>query len=374
MAIKTFDNIDLADITVVSPPVDDLSTVGNVPPSFIRTGFIASFSNSLPNPGGNDAFSIQNVIITALIDLAAFPSIPDGSVITKVRIIASSSYSFSLAASNADGPYSACSVGTYPSPNYLTIGFGNDSFTLQNLHKAAIPSPPPYSAGYTSALNLSGNGVSTELVLPGGTTKEDFLNLYGVDYPASQNVLMTMTMPHDLRASSAAGGTVSAAASYNFDIADWRIEFEYDSTSYSWTLSVPDEPVSPGNLITVTSPDENGIDFTELLTVDVVLPSGTIISVPFGDWVIVGPNLFVFIMPDFGGEEPTVVTIVITSTQFSGSVTLGTLITIYFLSATGIYRLVMNKRSDTLYIEEDPGETIDVKIPNPFAKTGFIGG
>lgn len=60
-------------------------------------------------------------------------------------------------------------------------------------------------------------------------------------------------------------------------------------------------------------------------------------------------------------------------TQFSGWVGL-TSMTITLVNASGIYRLVKNKTNDTLYDNLNPPATVDVKIPNPFVKTGFIGG
>jgi hypothetical protein len=61
-------------------------------------------------------------------------------------------------------------------------------------------------------------------------------------------------------------------------------------------------------------------------------------------------------------------------TQFTGSVKLGNLI-ILLENASGIYRIVPNKTNDTLYINSNSvSETTDIKMPNPFAKGGYIGG
>lgn len=62
-----------------------------------------------------------------------------------------------------------------------------------------------------------------------------------------------------------------------------------------------------------------------------------------------------------------------TAVIFSGSVELGSY-TIYLASGSGIYRIVPNKRNDTLYERSTPGNTVDVAIPEPFGETGFIGG
>lgn len=63
-----------------------------------------------------------------------------------------------------------------------------------------------------------------------------------------------------------------------------------------------------------------------------------------------------------------------TGTQFTGSVLLGK-IKILSVAASGIYRIVPDKRNDTIYINAPTNDdTADVAIPYPHGKTGFIGG
>jgi hypothetical protein len=133
-------------------------------------------------------------------------------------------------------------------------------------------------------------------------------------------------------------------------------------------------PLEPGVLVTISSdPDaDDPLDFTQVTVVTLVLGDLTTINVPVGNWVTISANLFTFTIPSFGILTPTILTVQITSTQLDSPTNLGTLFTIYFLSATGIYELQLDKINDTLYIEEYPGTTIDVKIPNPFGRTGFI--
>lgn len=57
--------------------------------------------------------------------------------------------------------------------------------------------------------------------------------------------------------------------------------------------------------------------------------------------------------------------------QFSGSVMLG-IHQVLVADGSGIYQLVVGKRNDTIYDRDTPGATIDVKIPNPFIKSGFV--
>ena len=44
------------------------------------------------------------------------------------------------------------------------------------------------------------------------------------------------------------------------------------------------------------------------------------------------------------------------------------------VDASGIYTLIKDKSDDTLYQRDSSDETIDVKIPDPFVKTGYLGG
>lgn len=46
--------------------------------------------------------------------------------------------------------------------------------------------------------------------------------------------------------------------------------------------------------------------------------------------------------------------------------------TVVLLSAGGIYQIVPGKREDTLWVNF-PNDTVDVKIPDPFARTGYLG-
>lgn len=62
-----------------------------------------------------------------------------------------------------------------------------------------------------------------------------------------------------------------------------------------------------------------------------------------------------------------------TGTQFSGSVKLG-ILQILGATASGIYKIVPDKRSDTVYIDSPASdETIEMAIPYPHGKTFFVG-
>lgn len=167
---------------------------------------------------------------------------------------------------------------------------------------------------------------------------------------------------------------------------NWTVTVTYDEF-FLWLLIQPDPPqigINEGDTITMKSPDpatlesyETSIDFEDLTQIDILIPDYTVpgtfitINVPIGNWTLITSRRLQFTMPSWGGRLPTVVRVRIQGTQFSGTVE-RQLYTIYFVTASGIYQLVPGKTSDTLYIEAEPGETIDVKIPNPSIRTGYF--
>lgn len=136
----------------------------------------------------------------------------------------------------------------------------------------------------------------------------------------------------------------------------------------SWTFPLDPGPYSVGENVDITAAD-NLDDLSEIyLTFD-----GTEVIV--NTFVVQTATLLTFTLPiGLGNFTGTVnVSGKGNGVQFSGFVMLGTL-EILLANASGIYTLVKNKTNDTIYDRSTPGATIDVKIPNPFIKTGFIGG
>lgn len=157
------------------------------------------------------------------------------------------------------------------------------------------------------------------------------------------------------------------------NVCDFRIEGIYDIIAFTWALSSPPNPAEAGDTITVTGDD--GLDGIETLEIQ-YKQGDTIHTITVTDIVTQTPTSLVFILP--AGFAPTDGLLYIVGIgdgiEFSGSVVLGILHTILFVNASGIYSLVLGKTSDTLYDNDNPGSTIDVKIPDPTFKTGFIGG
>ena len=140
----------------------------------------------------------------------------------------------------------------------------------------------------------------------------------------------------------------------------------------------PSGDVVPGDEITISSDPlaVAPLDMTTLSTVtlqyvdpdDGLLISRTITP------TAVSTNLYTFLIPTdlLGIPSDFTFDIFATGTSFSGTVLLGTL-SISIPDASGIYRLVPGKTNDTLYDQKvTPVTTSDVKIPDPFFKTGFL--
>ncbi len=136
--------------------------------------------------------------------------------------------------------------------------------------------------------------------------------------------------------------------------------------TYNIPLNGTDIDLQKNRLITITSP--GGVSGLNLAHVTITLGTCPITI------ITQTATLLIFSIPDSCSGDG-LVSIIATGdgTQFSGSVPLGSL-TILLTNASGIYTLVPGKANDTLYSSERDGTTYNVKIPNPTAKTGFIGG
>lgn len=142
------------------------------------------------------------------------------------------------------------------------------------------------------------------------------------------------------------------------------IEGTYSIQSFTFKLNVP-QPVVAGDIVSLTSNGtDNPIDFTKVTSLTV---GG--IDVDSSLWTF---SEFFFSFPVPAYSTLGVLEIVITSTEFSGSMSLGKITTILFKGASGIYTLDSTATHDTLY-DIVNGGTVNVKIPDPFIKTFFAG-
>lgn len=149
----------------------------------------------------------------------------------------------------------------------------------------------------------------------------------------------------------------------------------YTIAMLSWTIDNPN-PVNPGDTLSVSSDGVNP-DLLDVTGVTITYTDAdgnpVEIDIPTTDFLVWTSVLFSFVLPE---ELNDVVEteITISGTIFSGSEPIGTIF-ILLEDGSGIYRIVTNKTNDTLYTNAPVNDdTVDVKIPNPFIKTGFIGG
>lgn len=158
-----------------------------------------------------------------------------------------------------------------------------------------------------------------------------------------------------------------------------QITGAYTLYNFQFEMSNKSQPINPSvSQVTITS-DPNDPNHLKLDQLDSTTPititdaNGDTIPAPF--IISQTETELVFLVNSFGGPQPQVINVWLTGngTQFTGSVPLGKLETIYFKNAPGIYTLVEGKKTDTLYDVENGG-TVEVQIPDPFAKLGYIGG
>lgn len=184
-------------------------------------------------------------------------------------------------------------------------------------------------------------------------TVNDIVNFTAIDLIS----LLTIELTAD------SNGGVTTSLAYAMDEID--VEGDYIIEQWSWTIG-PDT-VEAGTEVTVESIDTDILDLTEITEICFDFNGLVICS---SDFITQTPNLLVFTIPSGINYSGTVI---ITGTRFSGSVALGAL-TYLLEDSSGIYTLVKNKANDTLYDGSRSAETNDVKIPNPRARTGYLGG
>lgn len=152
---------------------------------------------------------------------------------------------------------------------------------------------------------------------------------------------------------------------------EFGISGTYDTYGFTYDITPADgSSVNINDVIVIKSvitggPGDLGLDLSQ---VSISMACGTVVP------IIQSPELFVFKIPvtcKNAGASAVIATG--NGVQFSGTITLGTL-TILNTNASGLYTLVKNKTSDTLYNNARDGSTRDTMVPTPFVKTGFIGG
>jgi hypothetical protein len=151
----------------------------------------------------------------------------------------------------------------------------------------------------------------------------------------------------------------------------------------SWTVDIGVTPtqVSPGTTVTITDEDDTGrlteiddcsffVEYRDLAGVlqTVTLPCDYAVRAAGGNSI----TLFLGTYIPYGGR-PIRLGATVTSVEYTGTVTLASLNPL-LVDGSGIYKIVKNKREDTYFDRTNPLAPVelDVKIPNPFIKTGYF--
>lgn len=155
-----------------------------------------------------------------------------------------------------------------------------------------------------------------------------------------------------------AGWRYDTAPSFFFPSMEaWQITGSYVIISASITPS----SVSSHTPVTLTGSSLDTITGITIVGSGGAIGSGIITSIT--------PTTVKFTMPSLGLATGAGMLVF----EFSGFAPFMLPITIILADPSGLYELIPGKTADTLYVDHSTG-TMDVAIPNPFIKTGFING
>lgn len=228
----------------------------------------------------------------------------------------------------------------WPFEVYLQKEFGNNSLSWENLSLGEISFP--YDFG----------------IFPMPTMLDVYSNAAGL------RVAYYVPTPSELEGSWGDG------------IFYWnlRVEGTYEIQSFEspWSIDDDEIPVRRGSPIVIRTETFGGATGIGAI---IFTFAGETCVVPATEFTYHGPDEIHFYLPFCLGsyEGPVAVSGLGDGTTFSGTVPLGTL-TVFFEDASGIYRIVPGKTTDTVYNPERDGTTEEVKIPNPFGASGFVDG
>jgi hypothetical protein len=267
--------------------------------------------------------------------------------------------------SSLDGVY----LGNVGGPNSGTLLFLGDFFLDGSLSPTPFASLP---AGFTpTSCQLSIQSTTNPFPGPDITINVHFG--FDVDRPWSGTLVYTKDynspVPSALDINTFIGfdevKTMNVTGPGFFDL---TVSGNYSLLAYSWDIPQSGSNVEVGDIISITSPGTNPLTDLDLTQLTISLACGTVVP------ITQTKTLFTFKVPgSCSGNGATAITATGNGVQFSGSVPLGS-ITILLTNASGIYTLTPGATHDTLYSSLRDGTTRNVKIPDPFAKTGYVGG
>ena len=328
MPIRSYTNINLSNISETGESVINGSLTGT---GFNRVG-----------SGSSVGLSEAIINITADIDFAGlFPTIPASATITKVEI-------------NIENSASATGTGaTYILGPILYRGF----FVAVLASSRISGSAPGSITAPTNFIDLT------------SMTRATLISLYG-----------TLTVAFAARST----GNGADLATCALTTSNFTLTVTYDLENYSWYIK-PTVRIVNGQKVTIIEDDVTDIivvlDGEEPPVVgEGELPYefyGTGEDYPDGPTYVwwESPDFWEFfifspISPNFGPIESWVNIGAANPCPTCGTFTVGAL-DVLAADASGVYVLTPNKGDDTIY-DRESSSTVDVQIPNPFIKTGFI--
>lgn len=391
-----------------------------------------SFAGSITGGSTHSFQETWKYFAEAVLDLEAFPSIPDGALITNVKFTLDASFNTSASASNScsggSGLSGAIAGGIITVIDMPDIDLDeNDSDSESGLITSASASKVSSVAAITQEFDFSSSPI----------TKLTFLSQFGqfrVELGPPEAVFGNTINCVAGQGDAPQSGSVSI--NFDYQINNFLMIVEYNDPSFNYTLNPPGGEVEPGQVITIENAPP-GLTYGILISPDDIIIPLKVETPKIPDGIGTDPNgdpffevplppteectgclaectecddCFDLCSEDLDGEEciacleacfnclelclenlddaescissshvpPEKPIVLIISSppngkHFTGTVPLGNF-TIIVARGSGLYRFVTEKRNDTLYSSSRDGSTYDVKIPDPGAKTGFIKG
>jgi len=361
MTTKIFEeaNLENYNVTNSSTPSDS----GNekyVTPSESGSEFTKTLTGDLVNTGTPDdvfkaiiqptsgAFWTHEV--TADLKIDEVPIIPTNAEIHKVRI----SFDYDISCSGiaeVDSGTGTLRVRNDVFGQTIFVKINSSLFELPQADLDPTAAISTCTGGNESISDSEVNSVEHEFDFdPDGITRDDFLSLFN---PA----IINLAARFQSTAQQCAGGTVTKNTEVHFDlqITNWRMEVDYEEGGGPPSITLTGTLDIEAELESEISPET----LTGDLSLEVELVSDIFLNEILGD-LSVEVELEADLDDTFGTD-------LFLEIDFAA---------IYVLSAdpSGIYQLISGLTHDTLYLRDQPEETLDIDIPTPFIKTSLVGG
>ncbi len=412
MPTRTYTGIDLVNYALndglagTITPVISTPSQGNV--SITGDGAGAGTGDIVESLGGT-------YFVSGDFDYDAFPAIPDNAQITRIRLKFASSFN-GVASSSIDSGGAGSQASAAVSVATLHAIINDLEAVMPDVNELEQNTGATVSAN-ASGSELVSNNNEVEILFPIPLTKAQL----AAQYPS---IIFGTELGFAVVGSiigSGGGGTSSASADASFQLQNFVYSVDYDA-GVPITLDPTGGDVESGQTIRVSGPNNilANASFAALQG-DNVIPllvqddgDDKLITVPYpptDDCInalaacpqceecldsceenLDAPgceecmnaclacleaffeNLELAEECDESTRTPPAavpIDIICSFPGFSGSVPLGNFI-ILLTNGSGIYQFQTGKTNDTLYSSARDGSTYDVKIPNPFGKTGFF--